>query len=734
MAVKDEVREKEVTHMYHYHTKATCLQMQTTYSGGHHPPSPPHPAAVLGPPPPPPPQAPPGYYGGPPYPPALPGAPMAAAAAAAALMPPPPQGSAGSAPAPGYGVNHVMPMSGTPVHRHYGSAFTVPHYGHGVPYPQAEYVPGYYQPAGPLIQPAPHDQCLIHKPVPYHPQHRPAPLAPAGGGPGPHPAPPPQGYPPHYRPGPYPPFQPPPAASSSGAPPPSSSAPPLAPPPSTTDSSFQMSATGSAAAVPKSEPVTPPETKSPSQGNEFSDASKAAAGGKDGDGNGATRTTPFQPEAQLSVAEPLVLAKKGPPAGSKPGTTTLPPDTDVLLVGEPVVLARKGPRGAAAAEKQAKIAARTASTEDSRGAEKKSVATKGGKRSLLKASEAEKVGALFLADCVDGTNWGKEQVQARFLLPGMPAGCQERPEEIPAQQRVGCAASRKEEAEAIQSRRPLPLWPKRRHRPVCGEKASPATSSVPPAPHLGGSKKGAEVNTVAEGDQPAASKKVPLGGSGGGGAVVVRSAAASSLPTKSPVVVLPPKLLLSKRLPRRKFAHGWSWDGEPVQKVIILHNEDSPRQRLCFPAMRHAEGDVIRVRDCVLLRSGPRKTDLPFVAKVSALWEGPEDGEMMITQDGGRRAHHMDDEIFASKHRDANSVACIEDKCYVLTFAEYCRYRARAKMLEEGLRPPMAVVPDQEGGYPRRDRLPPGRMDPQMVFFCRRVYDFRQKRILKNPS
>lgn len=271
------------------------------------------------------------------------------------------------------------------------------------------------------------------------------------------------------------------------------------------------------------------------------------------------------------------------------------------------------------------------------------------------------------------------------------------------------------------------------------------------------------MNTVAEGDQvvseqavgkaarkengssgqPAASKKVPLGGSGGGGAVVVRSAAASSLPTKSPVVVLPPKLLLSKRLPRRKFAHGWSWDGEPVQKVIILHNEDSPRQRLCFPAMRHAEGDVIRVRDCVLLRSGPRKTDLPFVAKVSALWEGPEDGEMMMSllwyyrpehTDGGRRAHHMDDEIFASKHRDANSVACIEDKCYVLTFAEYCRYRARAKMLEEGLRPPMAVVPDQEGGYPRRDRLPPGRMDPQMVFFCRRVYDFRQKRILKNPS
>lgn len=30
-------------------------------------------------------------------------------------------------------------------------------------------------------------------------------------------------------------------------------------------------------------------------------------------------------------------------------------------------------------------------------------------------------------------------------------------------------------------------------------------------------------------------------------------------------------------------------------------------------------------------------------------------------------------EIFASRHQDENSVACIEDKCYVLTLAQYCR-------------------------------------------------------------
>ena len=42
--------------------------------------------------------------------------------------------------------------------------------------------------------------------------------------------------------------------------------------------------------------------------------------------------------------------------------------------------------------------------------------------------------------------------------------------------------------------------------------------------------------------------------------------------------------------------------------------------------------------------------------------------------DCGRRSCDQPDEIYASKHRDHTSVACIEDKCYVMTFNEYCRY------------------------------------------------------------
>ena len=122
--------------------------------------------------------------------------------------------------------------------------------------------------------------------------------------------------------------------------------------------------------------------------------------------------------------------------------------------------------------------------------------------------------------------------------------------------------------------------------------------------------------------------------------------------------------------------------------------------------MRHEEGDEeVSVKDCILLASGNRKKDLPFIAKVTALWENPDDGkninlrpflfflqvflflqicpgEMMMSllwfyrpehTDIGRQAEDCGDEVFASKHRDFTSVACIEDKCFVMTFNEYCR-------------------------------------------------------------
>ncbi len=51
--------------------------------------------------------------------------------------------------------------------------------------------------------------------------------------------------------------------------------------------------------------------------------------------------------------------------------------------------------------------------------------------------------------------------------------------------------------------------------------------------------------------------------------------------------------------------------------------------RKCYPAIRHkVDGDVINVRDCVLVSSGRSKSDVPYVAKIAALWEN-EQGESM---------------------------------------------------------------------------------------------------------
>ena len=51
-------------------------------------------------------------------------------------------------------------------------------------------------------------------------------------------------------------------------------------------------------------------------------------------------------------------------------------------------------------------------------------------------------------------------------------------------------------------------------------------------------------------------------------------------------------------------------------------------ERICYNTMRHEEGDEeVSVKDCILLASGNRKKDLPFIAKVTALWENPDDGK-----------------------------------------------------------------------------------------------------------
>ena len=98
---------------------------------------------------------------------------------------------------------------------------------------------------------------------------------------------------------------------------------------------------------------------------------------------------------------------------------------------------------------------------------------------------------------------------------------------------------------------------------------------------------------------------------------------------------------------------------------FFSQNEDPAVERICYNTMRHEEGDEevagkqittiimsnylhhldyqhhhphlncdnhhqVTVKDCILLASGPRKKDLPYVAKVNSLWENPEDGNTLL--------------------------------------------------------------------------------------------------------
>ncbi|KAI2808593.1 TRAFAC class myosin-kinesin ATPase super [Blomia tropicalis] len=199
----------------------------------------------------------------------------------------------------------------------------------------------------------------------------------------------------------------------------------------------------------------------------------------------------------------------------------------------------------------------------------------------------------------------------------------------------------------------------------------------------------------------------------------------------------------SKKNNRRLITHGWTWEGEQYNRYIFMNNDDPPIMRRCYPAIKHEEGEIIHVRDCVLLKSGPRKTDLPFVAKITALWESPEN-EMMMSLLWYYRPEHtpasegcLVSELYASKHRDVNSVACIDDKCYVLTYNEYCRYRRNKVRLQQNLSvkcdKSIMTVPacPTDMPYLRRDRIPAANILPELVFCCRKILIDKQT---KQPS
>ena len=54
-------------------------------------------------------------------------------------------------------------------------------------------------------------------------------------------------------------------------------------------------------------------------------------------------------------------------------------------------------------------------------------------------------------------------------------------------------------------------------------------------------------------------------------------------------------------------------------------------RRVCYPGIRHLDGDLINVRDCVFVRSGSKESDIPYVAKIYALWEEGSEGWHLLS-------------------------------------------------------------------------------------------------------
>ncbi|XP_073789972.1 bromo adjacent homology domain-containing 1 protein [Danio rerio] len=199
--------------------------------------------------------------------------------------------------------------------------------------------------------------------------------------------------------------------------------------------------------------------------------------------------------------------------------------------------------------------------------------------------------------------------------------------------------------------------------------------------------------------------------------------------------------VLRRRSTRRPDTNGWRPVGASTQRELLMAGDEQTVLRQCYDSVQR-DGELIRVRDTVLLKSGPRRKTLPYVAKISALWEEPRTGELMMslfwyyrpehTQGGRDPSMHCEKEIFASRHQDENSVACIEERCYVLPLAQYCRFCALVRRGVEGVCERVPLVPRcSAGSVPNHRSLPTG-VDPQLVYLCRHVYDYRYGRILKN--
>ncbi|VDM32146.1 unnamed protein product [Hydatigera taeniaeformis] len=220
----------------------------------------------------------------------------------------------------------------------------------------------------------------------------------------------------------------------------------------------------------------------------------------------------------------------------------------------------------------------------------------------------------------------------------------------------------------------------------------------------------------------------------------------------------------------------WVWEGTPSERPVFVKPDSPPVARMCYSSMRHEkDGMVVCPGDNVLLCSGPDRHSAPHVAKVTALFDNPDNGEENVSDffeahdykpwygtkmmallwyyrpdslTPPRRSGVVECELFASRHCDVNPVDCIDDRAYVLSSAPYARFMALAKYKQEARthRRPVSAVPQipisksrDIATFSANTEAPscdisefPEDATPSNVFLCRAWYDFRSRRVIRH--
>jgi len=165
----------------------------------------------------------------------------------------------------------------------------------------------------------------------------------------------------------------------------------------------------------------------------------------------------------------------------------------------------------------------------------------------------------------------------------------------------------------------------------------------------------------------------------------------------------------------------------------------------CYNAINHyrERDEVVRVRDCVKVCSSE---GLENIGKVIRIFLEEASGQINIqvlwyyTQ-----AQTPDDivlherELLASKHSDGVSADTIDERAFVLTYSEYCRFIAECRIdeLPSYLRPleSKEIISRGDENYGRRLRLPHEDTSIDNVYWAQRIYSLKTKKIcLSGPS